>query len=213
MPTDPDLELLEAWRAGDSKAGAALYRRYFSGVRAFFINRVAHAQEDLIQDTFAALTKAKDRFRGDSSFKTYLFRIARYTYTAYLRKHCRPDREIDPAADSIADLDQRRPSSVLAEREHLRLLLDSLRALSIDDQELLELYYFEAMTGEQLAAIFEVPVGTLRSRLGAAKSRLTKRFAALANEVREHEWDAEFEAWMAEVALAVRRGRTDKDES
>jgi RNA polymerase sigma-70 factor (ECF subfamily) len=208
MPDDPDLELLGKWRAGDKQAGAALYRRYFPNVRSYFITRVPEAQEDLIQDTFTGLIEAKDRFRAESSFKTYLFRIARYTYTTYLRKHCRPDRAIEPASDSIADLGKRRPSSVLAEQEHLRLLLDALRALPIDDQDLLELYYFEDLTGEHLAGLFEIKAGTLRSRIGAAKQRLAKQFARLANQPHEREWtDEEFEGWMKEVAVAVRRGR------
>lgn len=207
MPDDPDLELLERWRAGDKQAGAALYSRHFMGVRSYFVTRVPEAQEDLIQDTFLALIQARDRFRGDSLFKTYLFRIARYTYTTYLRKHCRPDRAIDPASESIADLGKRRPSSVLAEREHLRLLLDALRSVPIDDQDLLELYFFEDLTGDQLAAIFEVPIGTLRSRIGAAKQRLAKQFGVLANQPHDREWNDEFTAWMSEVAVAVRQGR------
>lgn len=206
MHDDPDLELLERWRADDKQAGATLYRRYFPGIRAYFLNRVPEAEEDLIQDTFAALIQAKDRFRAESSFKTYLFRIARYTYTGYLRKHARPDRKIDLASDSIADLGKRRPSSVLAEQEHLRLLLDALRAVPIDDQDLLELYYFEGLTGDHLAAVFDVPVATLRSRIGSAKQRLAKQFALLAEQSHDREWTDEFTAWMADVAVAVRRG-------
>ncbi|MFV8754953.1 RNA polymerase sigma factor [Nannocystaceae bacterium ST9] len=208
MADDADLEQLEKWRAGDQRAGAALYRKYFASVRSYFINRVPEAQEDLIQETFLGLTKAKDQFRGDSTFKTYLFRIARYVYTGHLRKHCRPDREINPASDSIADLGQRRLSSVLVERENLRLLLDALRAVSLDDQDLLELYYFEGLSGEQLAELFTIPLGTVRSRIHAAKQRLTKCYAALANQPHDLEWtDDEFADWMAEVAQNVRRGQ------
>lgn len=207
MADDPDQELLDKWRAGDQQAGAALYRRHFPCVRSYFITRVPEAQEDLIADTFLALIQAKDRFQGRAQFRTYVLRIARYTYTTYLRKYCRPDRAIDPTSDSIADLSNRRPSSLLAEQEHLRLLLDALRALPIDDQDLLELYYFQGLTGEHLANVFEIPTGTLRSRLGSAKLRLTKQFSALANQPHDREWsDEEFETWMAEVAGVVQRG-------
>ncbi|MFO0633263.1 MAG: sigma-70 family RNA polymerase sigma factor [Nannocystaceae bacterium] len=83
MP-DLDLELLEAWRGGDAKAGNALFDRYFDAVFRFFRNKVADHADDLVQQTFLALVQARDRFRGDSSFRTYLFTAARSKLFNYL---------------------------------------------------------------------------------------------------------------------------------
>ena len=82
---DPDLELLERWREGDRRAGNDLVRRYFPSVRAYFVNKVTIEYEDLVQETFARLMRARDRFRGDAGFRVYLFQIARYVLLEHFR--------------------------------------------------------------------------------------------------------------------------------
>jgi RNA polymerase sigma-70 factor (ECF subfamily) len=62
------------------------------------------------------------------------------------------------------------------------LLLEALRSITIDDQLLLELHYWEKMTGSQLAQVFECPEPTIRSQLRRAKARLRKQLEALATE-------------------------------
>jgi DNA-directed RNA polymerase specialized sigma24 family protein len=76
--TQDDLELLARWQAGDKQAGTALFRRYFAQTRRFFRNKVgADDVEDLVQRTFAGLVEGIADFRGDASFRVYLFAVAR----------------------------------------------------------------------------------------------------------------------------------------
>src|SRR3954471_16282377 len=72
-----DLDLLGAWRAGDGAAGQALFARHFRRIYRFFETKCQAEADELVQGTFLACMKAKDQFRGDSSFTTYLFAVAR----------------------------------------------------------------------------------------------------------------------------------------
>jgi DNA-directed RNA polymerase specialized sigma24 family protein len=90
-----DQELLRAWRAGDREAGGTLFERHFAAIRRFFRNKVDHQVEDLVQRTFTACVEARDRFRGDSSFRTYLFAIAHNVLRDHIRRRRRGTEELD----------------------------------------------------------------------------------------------------------------------
>src|SRR6185436_6575853 len=72
----PDAELLSAWRGGDEKAGAELFERHFEALFRFFRNKAGDQAEDLVQETFLACLSGP-AFRGEASFRTYLFTVAR----------------------------------------------------------------------------------------------------------------------------------------
>jgi RNA polymerase sigma-70 factor (ECF subfamily) len=164
MVAPSDFELLEAWRGGDRTAGNALFDRYFEALYRFFRNKVDDAPEDLVQQTFLALLQAKDGFRGESSFRTYLFVAARSKLYNQLERRRREGGVIDWTSTSCADLGVS-PSGLVDAREQQVLLLNALRRLPVDLQIALELYYFEQIRGPELAEILGVPEGTARSRI------------------------------------------------
>src|SRR5262245_5534947 len=100
---DADLALLERWRQGDRRAGEDLFARHLAEVYRFFEHKVGSDAEDLAQRTFLACTAARDQFRGQSTFRTYLFTIARHELHGYLRKLPRGER-VDLDSTSIAEL-------------------------------------------------------------------------------------------------------------
>jgi ADYC domain len=73
--SDPDLGLLARWRDGDSAAGQELFKRHFESLYRFFRNKCAGHCDELVQSTLLACLEAKQQFRGDSRFRTYLFAI------------------------------------------------------------------------------------------------------------------------------------------
>src|SRR5215468_5288882 len=81
-----DIELLKAWIDGDNGAGSILVRRHFDALYRFFTKKASGHEEDLIQQTFMASVEAKDAFRGDSSFRAYLFGLARFQLLTHYRK-------------------------------------------------------------------------------------------------------------------------------
>ncbi|MBZ5709136.1 RNA polymerase sigma factor [Nannocystis pusilla] len=177
MPSDA--ELVDAWRAGDSDAGAELFERHYDAVARFFHNKVgAPAGNDLIQRTFLACLEGFARYRGEASFRTYLFSIA---YNL-LCKHFEAQRRsrIDLMTTSIHDL-RSTPSEVLAARSEQRLVLAALRRLPIEYQALIELHYWEQMTAAEAALALAIPLGTAKTRLRRARQLLEEQLAALAD--------------------------------
>lgn len=190
-----DLDLLTSWRAGDSAAGQALFARYFRRIYRFFETKFDGEADELVQATFLACLRAKDQFRGDSAFSTYLFTIARHELYRKLSERRRDLERIDFEATSIAELAQT-PGSRMAAREDRAKLLHALRALPVDQQTLLELHYWEHVEIAELSQIFGSPAVTIRSRLHRARNALRERM------MREPDMPAEvndslesFDAW------------------
>ncbi|MCH9681575.1 MAG: sigma-70 family RNA polymerase sigma factor [Deltaproteobacteria bacterium] len=176
MPTD--FELLDAWRAGDRMAGNALFDRYFDSLFRFFRNKVSEGADDLVQQTFLACVQTRDRFRGDASFRTYLFTAARSKLYTYLDKRRREGAAVDYGVTSCADLGVS-PSGIVAHNEQQRMLLTALRLLPVDLQVALELFYFEQIRGPELAQVLAVPEGTVRSRLRRGRDILRSQLQQL----------------------------------
>ena len=176
-----DSDLIRAWRAGDRRAGSALFERHFDGVRRFFRNKVDQGVEDLVQRTFVACLEGRDRFREEASFRTYLFAIAHNLLREHFRRQRRATEELDLERLSIIDLGAS-PSSLLVARAEEKLLLHGLRQLPIASQVLLELYYWEQLTGAELGVFLGVPEDTARSRLRKAKAQLEAALKRLASD-------------------------------
>jgi len=169
---DTDLDLLERWRAGDRTAGDALVKHYFGQIQKFFARSVLDDnRQDLAQETFARLVKAKEGFRGASSVRTFLFGIARHVLHDHFRKR---DQSYDPITQTLEDMGAATPSRAVATlRQHERLLA-SMQALPIDTKVMLEMYYWEGFTAEQMAEIYDIPAATVRTRIHSARTRLSK---------------------------------------
>lgn len=141
MATDAadDLALLESWRSGDKSAGEALFARHFDSLCAFFVTK-CNDPDDLVQRTLLACVNARDQFRAQSSFRTYLFAIARNELHQYLRRMQRDRDRLDFQISSVADL-VTTPATRLARRAEQQRMVEVLRQLPVDQQTLLELFY------------------------------------------------------------------------
>lgn len=167
---DHDRALLERWRTGDRDAGHALFERHFASLYRFFQNKCGDDTDELVQSTLVACLNAKEQFRGDSSFRTYLFSIARNKLYRYLRDRKR-GVELDVSITSVADVVTTLRTMIARDQAH-RALLDALRKLPVEQQTLLELYYWEELDTNELAKIFEVRVGTINQWLFRARGKL-----------------------------------------
>lgn len=174
------MELLEAWRGGDNAAGSTLLRRHFRTLYRFFRSKVSEGAEDLVQQTMLACAESAHRFRGDSSFKTYLLAIARTQLLMYLRKFARKGKKIDVLEASIADM-MGSPSVAVAGKDEQRLVLLALRRIPLDLQIAVELHYWEEMRVNDIAVVIGVPAGTVKSRLNRAR-RLVREWILQAEE-------------------------------
>ncbi|MCA9657298.1 MAG: sigma-70 family RNA polymerase sigma factor [Myxococcales bacterium] len=174
-----DEDLLEAWRSGDEDAGVALFERHYDGVARFFKSKAWDASADLIQRTFLACLETRDRMRDGTSFRSYLFGIARNILFEHYRGKRRDGRRLDFAERSLEDLGAT-PTTALARAQESQLLLQGLRRIPLEHQMILELYYWEEMTAGEIAGVLEVPEGTARTRIRRAKQLLEGELKALA---------------------------------
>jgi RNA polymerase sigma-70 factor (ECF subfamily) len=208
MPSvkDPDLELLLQWRGGERKAGERLLTKHFGSIRRYFRLKFPDAHEDLLQETFSRIVQNRDEFRGESTFKTYLFRIARYVGNEHLRKCYRHGGDFSPANSSLADLTGRRHSSLLAKREDHRLLLDALQHLSLEQQEVIDLYYWEGLTAKEVGEAIEAPESTVRSRLRLAVRHLARLHHELGQQEHSRELsEDDVERWLHALRKELER--------
>ena len=165
-----DHQLLDRWRAGDNQAGSHLVKRHFASLQRFFSSKVSSQHDDLIQQTFMACVESKDAFRGDASFRAYLFGLARFQLLTHYRKSYR-DGRIDFTTSSVRDLGTS-PTGELARREELKLLELALQQVPIDQQIALELTYTEGLAAPEVARVLGIPENTVYSRLRRAKAHL-----------------------------------------
>lgn len=191
-----DEALLRAWRDGDQHAGSTLFLRHNSSIYRFFTSKVPDAAEDLVQRTFLGCLEAQDRFRGDSSLRTFLFAIAHNVLRHHLRRRHRSERPLDSAVVSAAQLGPG-PVTVLGRRQEQRLLLQALQHIPLDYQVALELHYWEEQSAAQIAAIVELPLGTIKTRIRRGRELLREQIAALAesDDERNRTLDG-FEQWV-----------------
>lgn len=210
---DPDWELLSAWRQGDRAAGQRLVKRHFGAISRFFRNKVSseHDAADLVSQTFLECTKAKDGFRGETSFKRFVFAIALNVLRLYIRtKAKRKGEELDFGALCVKDLAPSSMSSIVMRRREVQLLVMALREIPLDQQIVLELNIFESLSGREISELLSIPEGTVRGRLRLGKEQLRARLAELARTPTELEaTSTDLEGWAASIRRALDRDDGD----
>jgi len=185
MPSEPrvelrDAELLVSWREGEAAAGEELVRRHYRVVERFLANKVGLERiPDLAQETFVRCVEARDRIDEAARFQTYLLTIAYRVFCAHLRREYRVASTAELDSVTLEAVDPS-PSTLMVRKQEQRLLLEGLRAISVNHQVVLELHYWEELTTEEIGQILDIPPPTARSRLRRARSALEAAMAAKA---------------------------------
>jgi RNA polymerase sigma-70 factor (ECF subfamily) len=176
--SDSDAALLAAWSRGDRAAGEALFERHFEAVARFFRNKADDPIDDLIQKTFLGCVESRDAFRGESSFRAFLFGVARNVLGKHWRAKARDRLDFDGDTVSVHELGAS-PSSAYAKGQEQRMVLDALQRIPLESQIVLELHYWEAMTAAEIGTALRIPVGTAKNRIRRAKQMLEAELRAL----------------------------------
>ncbi|MEM9460994.1 MAG: sigma-70 family RNA polymerase sigma factor [Myxococcota bacterium] len=199
-PGDPERPLIDAWVAGDAQAGDALLARYYQRVLRFFAIRQPLAAEDLTQRTFLACAEARGSIRDRNAFASFVFGVARHQMLRYQREREYEERRAKFPDFAGPDEAGPSPSQVIVMHEEQQLVLRALQELPLEVQWLIELYYWERMNTTQIAAVLEVPVSTVTSRLMRARRRLREVAEQLVTvEPRRQSLLQDFEAWVASI--------------
>jgi RNA polymerase sigma factor (sigma-70 family) len=183
---DAENELAAQARDGDRQAFTRLVRRYQDRVFRFILRMIGNRDEamDLTQESFMKAYQALPGWRPEARFSTWLFQIARNaTLDTLRRRQCVDFVALDACQPGDAAIDPRDgaplPDEQLADRQHIGLLERALRALPVDQREILLLRELEDMSYADIAATLSINEGTVKSRLARA------RVAALAH-YRQH---------------------------
>ena len=137
--------------------------------------------EDVTQEAFIKAYRAIDKFRGDSAFYTWLYRIAANAAKNHLvSRRRRPgadatieDAELGQQAELLADVGT--PEAVAMGEELAAVVEEALAALPEELRAALTLREFEGLSYDDIAAVLDCPVGTVRSRIFRAREAIDER--------------------------------------
>ena len=183
-----DKEIIERVKNGDKKAYDLLVLKYQQRVInliARFVKNHADAL-DVSQETFIKAYKALPNFRGESAFYTWLYRIAVNTAKNHLtvqsRKITKSDydvTEIEQIEGNMSLTEQTTPENLLIKDELQDIVLNTIENLPEDLKSAIMLREIEGLSYEEIAAVMECPVGTVRSRIFRARETIDNKIKPL----------------------------------
>ncbi|WP_435103775.1 RNA polymerase sigma factor RpoE [Arhodomonas sp. AD133] len=186
-----DSELVARVKAGDKQAFNVLVQKYQHKL-VKLISRYVHDQAeamDVAQEAFIKAYRALPRFRGDSSFYTWLYRIGINTAKNYLVAQGRrpPDNDVDAQDAERYDVDSplkdHETPEALARRDEIQqTVMDAIEDLPEDLRMAITLREFEGLTYEEIAQTMDCPIGTVRSRIFRAREAIDRRLRPLLSE-------------------------------
>jgi len=176
-----ELQLIDAARAGDQDAFAQLVRLYEKRVFALTTRMCKNADDaaEAAQDAFLAAWQGLKFFRGESSFSTWLYRLASNACVDLLRKEGRHRSAAGPSLDdeelNIDAVDSLPTPQEAAERKELRQQIEQgLAALSPEHRQVLVLREMHQLSYDEIAEALDMDIGTVKSRISRARKQLRK---------------------------------------
>ena len=175
--------LINLVKKGDKKAYEVLVLQYqdrlvFSVYK--FLKDYELAQ-DIAQEAFVKAFKNIEKFRGDSSFYTWIYRIAINTAKNLLSSKARSsevyDDEIMELKLSESAVTNENPENILEAEELRSKMMDAIQSLPDDIRTTLSLREFDGLSYEEIAKVQNCPIGTVRSRIHKGREILDKTFS------------------------------------
>ncbi|RYX85891.1 sigma-70 family RNA polymerase sigma factor [bacterium] len=176
-----EAQLLERARLGEREAIAVLLGRHRERIvsLAFSILRDRDSAEDAAQEIFVRAFSQLPRFRGESAFSTWLYRVALNFCLERQRVQIRRDSLLENALDEPkGHLD----GSFARRVETRELVGEALGDLGKGLRVALLLREWQGLSYEEIADILQLPVGTVRSRLHEARRRFQAKWIELGGE-------------------------------
>jgi RNA polymerase sigma-70 factor (ECF subfamily) len=183
-----DQLLVERVQKGDKQAFDLLISKYQHRIISLVARYVADPSEamDVAQEAFIKAYRAIDRFRGDSAFYTWLYRIAINTAKNWLvaKKRRPPSSDIDATDAEQYSTDSRlkeqgTPENELMREEIRRTVYGTIAELPEDLRTAIMLREMEGMSYEEIALTMDCPIGTVRSRIFRAREAIDEKLKPL----------------------------------
>jgi RNA polymerase sigma-70 factor (ECF subfamily) len=183
-----DQLLVEQVQKGDKRAFDLLIQKYQHRIVSLVSRYVSDSAEaqDVAQEAFIKAYRAIGRFRGDSAFYTWLYRIAINTAKNWIvAKNRRPPaNDIDAVDAEQYGLTERLQETSTPENEMLReeierTVYDTIATLPEDLRTAIMLREMDGMSYEEIATTMECPIGTVRSRIFRAREAIDEKLKPL----------------------------------
>jgi len=183
-----DQLLVERVQKGDKSAFDLLINKYQHRIVSLVSRYVSDHSEaqDVAQEAFIKAYRAMAKFRGDSAFYTWLYRIAINTAKNHLvaLKRRPPASDIDAVDAEQYDMESRlkergTPENELMRDEIKRTVFDTIAELPDDLRTAIMLREMEGMSYEDIAVTMECPIGTVRSRIFRARDAIDTKLRPL----------------------------------
>ncbi|WP_136248510.1 RNA polymerase sigma factor RpoE [Halomonas borealis] len=193
---ETDQQLVERAQKGDTRAFDLLVKKYqhkIIGLIGRYVHDHAEVQ-DVAQEAFIKAYRALGKFRSESAFYTWMYRIAINTAKNYLvSKGRRPpgsdmdivDAEVVDHSGRLADIET--PEAAIARDELQGAVFEAIEALPEDLRTAITLRELEGLSYEDIANIMECPVGTVRSRIFRAREAVDQHIRPLVATTRNQE--------------------------
>ena len=167
-----DLGLVKRAKSGDYQAFDLLVLKYQSRLisTAFKFVKDVQIAEDIVQDSFIKAFKALESFREDSSFYTWIYRIAVNTSKNFLVSKKRKSELLnsdlsEEASYEIEPVEAYSPEDLLQATQLKKVITETIDQLGEDTRTALTLRELDGLSYEQIADVVNCPVGTVRSRI------------------------------------------------
>jgi RNA polymerase sigma-70 factor (ECF subfamily) len=181
---ETDKQLVARVQKGDQRAFDMLVLKYQHKIFGLISRYVHDADEvqDVAQEAFIKAYRALPKFRGDSAFYTWLYRIAINTAKNHLVSRSRrppgsdveiEDAEYYEAGGALRDIET--PESALFGAELKAVVERAISELPDDLRTALTLREFDGLSYEDIAEVMDCPVGTVRSRIFRAREAIDKQ--------------------------------------
>ena len=174
-----DYRLVQAALAGDQRAYGQLLDYYYDIVynRLLRMTNDAFYSEDLTIESFSKAFSKLGNYTPNFAFSTWLFRIATNNCIDHMRRHDTGEGKQENVEDiSVRDLDipgeQPGPEAALIHQQEMAQLRNTISALKPNYRQLIEMYYFEEYSVEEIANKLGIPDGTVKVRLFRARELL-----------------------------------------
>jgi RNA polymerase sigma-70 factor (ECF subfamily) len=173
-PACDDVPLLDRIGQGDESAMAEFYREHGRVVLAqvLLVTGERALAEEIVQDTMLAVWRGAGSFRGESSARSWVIAIARRQTRDRLRR--KRLRVVDDAFLADQPGPGPGPEVTALDRAELAEVRDAIRELAPAHREVLGLVFGSGLSLPEVAGVLEVPVGTVKSRLFAARGALSR---------------------------------------
>ena len=196
MVNDPDSSLVLLAQEGNARAFEALVVKYQRRIARHVARHVKLASdvEDVVQETFIRAYRGLGAFRGQSTFYTWLYRIATNTAFTHLQRapgevllgDASPEERTDTFEPGISDAEQ--PDRALMAKQIAETVQQALAKLKPELAEALMLYEVENKPYAEIAQMLGIPIGTVRTRIFRAREFIAKRLEPVLGAQRNRRW-------------------------